>query len=66
MTTISEKEDNLYVNEPDLLLDSYRLGRMVFDSGFRPSFIVGLWRGGSTVGIGIAVDGGGLSAGSAW
>ena len=53
MSTNSEKEANLYVSEPDLLLDSYRLGRMVFDSGFRPSFIVGLWRGGSTVGIAV-------------
>lgn len=31
--------------------DSFRLGVQVFNSGFRPTFIVGLWRGGSTVGI---------------
>jgi hypoxanthine phosphoribosyltransferase len=45
--------EKLFVEEEDLLLDSYRLGVKVFDSGFRPSFIVGLWRGGSSVGIAV-------------
>ena len=40
-----------YIEEQTLLEDSYRLGVQVFESGFRPDFIVGLWRGGSTVGI---------------
>ena len=40
-----------YIEEESLLNDSYRLGVKVFESGFRPNFIVGLWRGGSTVGI---------------
>ena len=31
--------------------DSFRLGVQIFNAGFRPTFIVGLWRGGSTVGI---------------
>ncbi len=31
--------------------DSFRLGVSIYNSGFKPSFIVGLWRGGSTVGI---------------
>jgi hypoxanthine phosphoribosyltransferase len=42
-----------YLKEQDVLLDAYRLGVEVFNSGFRPSFIVGLWRGGSTVGIAV-------------
>ena len=42
-----------FVTEEALLLDAYRLGVRVFDSGFRPSFIVGLWRGGSSVGIAV-------------
>ena len=45
--------DKLFVTEEALLLDAYRLGVRVFNSGFRPSFIVGLWRGGSTVGIAV-------------
>jgi hypoxanthine phosphoribosyltransferase len=40
-----------YIEEQTLLEDSYRLGVQIFESGFRPDFIVGLWRGGSTVGI---------------
>lgn len=40
-----------YLDEESLILDSFRLGLQVFESGFRPTFIVGLWRGGSSVGI---------------
>ncbi len=40
-----------FIEEQDLLEDSYRLAVQIFDSGFRPDFIVGVWRGGSTVGI---------------
>ena len=35
------------------MLDSYRLGVKIYASDFRPDFIVGLWRGGSPVGIGV-------------
>ena len=45
--------EKLFVSEEALLLDAYRLGIQVFNSGFRPSFIVGLWRGGSSVGIAV-------------
>ena len=45
--------DKEFINEEDLLLDAYRLGAAVYQSGFRPSFIVGIWRGGSTVGIAV-------------
>jgi hypoxanthine phosphoribosyltransferase len=40
-----------FIEEQDLLEDAYRLAVRVYDSGFRPDFIVGIWRGGSTVGI---------------
>lgn len=40
-----------FLDEQGLILDSFRLGVSVFESGFRPTFIVGLWRGGSSVGI---------------
>ena len=42
-----------YVSETELLHDAYRLGVQIARSGFRPTFIVGLWRGGSTVGIAV-------------
>jgi len=45
-----EKE---FIREEDLLLDSYRLGVKIFESGFRPTFIVGVWRGGTSVGIAV-------------
>jgi hypoxanthine phosphoribosyltransferase len=40
-----------YIDEESLLNDSYRLAVQIYESGFRPDFIVGIWRGGSTVGI---------------
>jgi len=46
-------QDKLYITESDLLHDAYRLGVNIANSGFRPTFIVGLWRGGSVVGIAV-------------
>lgn len=40
-----------FVDEETHLLDGYRLGTQIFADGFRPSFIVGLWRGGAVVGM---------------
>lgn len=40
-----------FVQEEELLNDAYQLAVKIFESGFRPDFIVGIWRGGSTVGI---------------
>ena len=40
-----------FIGEQELLEDSYRLAVQIYQSGFRPDFIVGVWRGGSTVGI---------------
>ena len=40
-----------YIEEQELVEDSYRLAVQIHRSGFRPDFIVGVWRGGSTVGI---------------
>jgi hypoxanthine phosphoribosyltransferase len=42
-----------FIREEELLLDSYRLGVQVYESGFRPTFILGVWRGGSPVGIAV-------------
>ena len=40
-----------FLSEEQLICDSFRLAVRVLESGFKPSFIVGLWRGGSSVGI---------------
>ena len=42
-----------FVNADDLLLDSFQLARNIYESGFQPDFLVGLWRGGSAVGIAV-------------
>jgi uncharacterized protein len=36
-----------------LLLDSFRLAANIHQAGFKPDFLVGLWRGGSAVGIAV-------------
>jgi hypoxanthine phosphoribosyltransferase len=36
-----------------LLRDSFLLAEQIFASGFRPNFIVGVWRGGAPVGIAV-------------
>lgn len=40
-----------YVGAEELLLDSFRLGKMIYGSGYRPHFLIGIWRGGTPVGI---------------
>lgn len=45
--------DKRFISAQELLEDSYRLGAQIIDSGFRPDFIVGIWRGGSPVGIAV-------------
>lgn len=45
--------DKLYIDAEDLLLDSFRLGERILESGFRPSFILALWRGAAPIGIAV-------------
>ena len=40
-----------FLDEETLILDSFKLGVQIFESGFKATFIIGLWRGGSAVGI---------------
>ena len=40
-----------FIEEEQLLEEAFKLAVTIYDSGFRPDFIVGIWRGGSTVGI---------------
>lgn len=41
----------LFLNEESVIQDAFRLGVAIFKSGFDPTFIIGLWRGGSTVAV---------------
>ena len=45
--------EKLFVSAEDLLSDSFELGLRIFESGYNPSFIVGVWRGGTPVGIAV-------------
>lgn len=45
------KMKKLFLDEETLIQDSFKLGVQILESGFRPTFTVGLWRGGSSVGI---------------
>ena len=42
-----------FVAADDLLRDSFQLAANISNAGFRPDFLVGLWRGGSAVGIAV-------------
>lgn len=42
-----------FIAANDLLLDSFKLAASIYEAGFRPDFLVGLWRGGSAVGIAV-------------
>lgn len=49
---MSESE-KLFISAQQLLEDSVEIARQVLRSGFRPNFIVGVWRGGTPVGIAV-------------
>ena len=42
-----------FISANELLLDSFRLAELVYQRGFLPDFIVGVWRGGAPVGIAV-------------
>jgi hypoxanthine phosphoribosyltransferase len=46
-------DDKIYITANDLLVDSFKLAETIYRSGFRPDFIIGVWRGGAPVGIAI-------------
>lgn len=42
-----------HISPEELLTDSFKLGKLVYKSGFRPRHAVSLWRGGTPVGLGV-------------
>ena len=46
-----ETADKLFVSARQLNIDSVHLGRKVWSDGFRPDFLIGIWRGGAPPGI---------------
>jgi hypoxanthine phosphoribosyltransferase len=49
----SEAITKTFISAESLLRDSIDLGLQVVRSGFRPSFLVGIWRGGAPIGIAV-------------
>ncbi|MEA3230352.1 MAG: phosphoribosyltransferase family protein [Thermodesulfobacteriota bacterium] len=45
--------EKFFIGAQQLLDDSFKLGIDIYRSGFRPNFIVGIWRGGTPVGIAV-------------
>jgi uncharacterized protein len=45
--------DKVYLSADRLLEDSFRLANLISDSDFRPTHIVGIWRGGAPIGIAV-------------
>lgn len=46
-------DEKKYLSAQELLNDSFQLGIQIFKSGFRPSFIIGVWRGGTPAAIAV-------------
>lgn len=42
-----------YLSAQGLLEDSFRLAEKVYESGFKPTFIIVVWRGGAPIGIAV-------------
>lgn len=42
-----------FITAQELLEDSFRVAAKVYESGFRPDYIIGIWRGGAPIGIAV-------------
>ena len=42
-----------YIRSEDLIQDSFRLALQVYEDGYRPNYIIGVWRGGAPIGIAV-------------
>ena len=45
--------NKVYLTAQDLLEDSFKLAHQVLESGFKPTFIIAVWRGGAPIGIAV-------------
>ena len=45
--------EKVFISAESLLRDSLELGLQVVRSGYRPTFLVGVWRGGAPIGISV-------------
>lgn len=47
------EEQRRYIDPNEYLADCFRLARRIWDDGYRPDFLIALWRGGAPPGIAI-------------
>ena len=45
--------NKIFLTPQSLLDDSFRLGLKIIEDGFHPDYIIGIWRGGTPVGIAV-------------
>ena len=45
--------EKLFIKANELLEDSFNIAWKIYESGYRPNYIVGVWRGGAPVGIAV-------------
>lgn len=45
--------EKTYLSSQELLQESFKLGAKIVESGFRPDFLVAIWRGGVPIGIAV-------------
>jgi len=45
--------EKVFIDANELFVDSYRLARKIFDDGYRPDYVVGVWRGGCPIGVAV-------------
>ena len=45
--------EKLFIHSKELLKDSFNLAWKVYESGYRPNYIIGVWRGGAPIGIAV-------------
>ncbi len=45
--------EKVYIDARDFLRDGWRLARKILDSGWRPDWLIALWRGGAPVGAAV-------------
>ena len=45
--------EKYYIRSEDLIQDSFRLAWQVYEDGYRPNYIIGVWRGGAPIGIAV-------------
>lgn len=48
---LAKYDEKIFLDEDTLIEESFQLATQIIASDFKPTFIVGLWRGGSSVGI---------------